>query len=234
MVAEDIAIGDRVFWNLVQRPDLPTSGFDAIEELHKKGLVTASLRENRVEPTEAFWPWLEELQLAEAQQAAAQQTNAVLPGRQSLPSPDPAPPILPFASPEGAVGLPHAPVQALIKPRRAQVNRPDLEHVDQMCVRILDFMNHNGHRLPLSTIRRGLNAYRCRDLFNRALRRLQNRRAIMVDKEPATRREWVTLQELPQKYRATKLPPKRRRHAPHSRGQTFWFQALMAERELED
>ena len=72
-------IGDRSYWNLTKIPELPTSGVLAIEELHREGLVIASCREDSVEPTEAFWPWLEEVRQAEAQQAAAQQTNAAYP-----------------------------------------------------------------------------------------------------------------------------------------------------------
>jgi len=233
MVADNIRAGDRSYWNLTKIPDLPTSGFDAIEELHQRGLVRASLREDRVDPTDAFWPWLEELQLAEAQQAAAQQTNAASPGRQAAANADPGNlPILRSASPEGTVGLPHAPAPALVKPRRPRTKRPKLLSWEQMCVRILDFITTHGCRATLSQLRRGLNAYRYPWLFDMALRRLQNRGAIKIEKEPRTRRQWVTLLEVPQKYAATKLPPKRRRRAHRSRGQTPWFQALMAEREL--
>jgi len=234
MVADNIRAGDRSYRNLTKIPDLPTSGFDAIEELHQRSLVKASFREDRVEPTDAFWPWLEELQLAEAQQAAAQQTNAASPGRQPLANTDPGHlPILPSASPEGIVGLPHAPAPALVKPRRPRIERPDLDRVDQMCVKIVDLMNHKGHRLPLSIIRRGVNAYRYPPwLIDMALRRLQ--RALKIEKAPGTRRQWATLLEVPQKYEATRLPPKRRRDAPRSRGRSPWFQALMAEQELED
>ena len=236
MVADNIRAGDRSYWNLTKIPDLPTSGFDAIEELHQRGLVKASRREDRVEPTDAFWPWLEELQLAEAQQAAVRQTNAASPGRQPLANTDPGNlPILPSASPEGIVGLPHAPAPGGLKPRRQRVKRPDLLGWEQMCVSIIDFIRTQGGRVTLSQLRRGLNAYRYpEEVFDFALRRLQNRGAIKIEKEPRTRRQWVTLLEVPQKYEATRLPPKRRRHAPRSRGQTPWFQALMAEQELED
>ncbi len=233
MVADNIRAGDRSYWNLTKIPDLPTSGVLAIAELHKKHLVIASSRENSVEPTEAFWPWLEEVRQAEAQQAAAQQTNAASPGRQPLANTDPGNlPILPFVSPEGIVGLPHASAPRGLKPRRQRVKRPDLDQVDQMCVKIVDLMNHKGHRLPLSIIRRGLNANRYPGLLDFAFGRLH--RALKIEKEPGTRRKWVTLLEVPEKYAATRLPPKRRRHSPRSRGQTPWFQARMAEREWED
>jgi hypothetical protein len=119
MVAEDIAIGDRSYWNLTKIPDLPTSGVLAIAELHEKRLVIASSRENRVEPTEAFWPWLEVVRQAEEQQAAAQQTNAVLRGRESLGTSQAAKvPTLSFPSPAGGSGsLPNALAPAAGKPR---------------------------------------------------------------------------------------------------------------------
>ena len=234
MIADSLRAGDRSYRNLTKIPDLPTSAFAAIDELVSKGLVKASWSEGRVEPTEAFWPWLETLRLAEAQQAAAQQTNAALPGRQAVANTDPGNlPMLEFASREGAVGLPHAPAPALVKPRRPRIKRPDLDRVDQMCVKIIDFMNHYGRRLPRSTVRRGVNDYRYPGVFDFALRRLRNR-ALTIEKEPRTRREWLTLFEVPPKYEATALPPKRRRHAPRSRGQSPWFRALMAEQELED
>ena len=43
MVAENIRLGDREYWNLTKIPDLPTSGSDAIRELEEKGLVKASM-----------------------------------------------------------------------------------------------------------------------------------------------------------------------------------------------
>ena len=49
MVAEDIAIGDRRYWNLTKNPELPTSGVLAIAELHENRLVIASSGENSVE-----------------------------------------------------------------------------------------------------------------------------------------------------------------------------------------
>jgi hypothetical protein len=232
LVAENINAGDRSFWNLTKIPQLPTSGFAAIDELDKRGLIKASFRDNRVEPTEAFWPWLEGVRQAETQQAA-QQANAVLPDRHAAANTDPGNlPMLEFASFEGAVGLPHAPAPALVKPRRPRIKRPDLDRVDQMCVKIIDFMNHNGHRLPSSTVRRGVNAHRYPGVFDFALRRLK--RVLNIEKEPGTRREWLNLLEVPPKYEATTLPPKRRRYPRRSRGQTPWFQALIAEQELED
>lgn len=234
MIAEDIRAGDRRYWNLTKNPDLPTSGVCAIEELHEQGLVKASSREDRVEPTEAFWPWLEELQQAEAQQAATQwnqSSSARQPPATAVPTSVPASALEP---PEGTRSSPRTVAPAAIKARRPRIKRPDLDQVNQMCVKIIDFMNHKGHQLPLSTIRRGVNAHRYPEVFDFALRRLQNGRAIKIEKEPGSRREWATLLEVPQKYEATRLPPKRRRHAPRSRGQTAWFQEFMAERELED
>ena len=152
-------------------------------------------------------------------------------GRQAVANTDPGNLPMEFASPEGTVGLPYALAPA---PRRQRVKRPERLGWDRMCVRILDFITTHGRRVTLSQLRRGLNAYRYPWLFDMALRRLQNRGAIKIEKEPRTRRQWVTLLEVPQKYAATKLPPKRRRRAPRSRGQTPWFQALMAERELGD
>ncbi len=231
MVAEDIAIGDRSYRNLTKRPDLPTCGFAAIEELHRRGLIKASFGDDLVEPTEAYWSWLETLRLAEAQQAAAQQNSPGSPGRESLANTQAAivstlPSASETRSPVDAVA------PAVIKPRRPQVNRPDLSHVDQMCVRIVDFMSHNGRRLPYSTIRRGVNAYRYPGLLDFAFQRLH--RALKIEEEPGTRRKWVTLLEVPEKYAATRLPPERRRHRPRSRGQTPWFQEFIDERELED
>ena len=56
MVAENIRLGDRSFWNMTMIPDLPTPGWKAIRELEEKKLVTVF--GDRVEPTEAFWPWI--------------------------------------------------------------------------------------------------------------------------------------------------------------------------------
>src|ERR1035437_7606902 len=39
MVAENIRLGDRSFWNMTMIPDLPTPGWKAIRELEEKGPV---------------------------------------------------------------------------------------------------------------------------------------------------------------------------------------------------
>ena len=70
MVASSINAGGRSYWNLVNIPDLPTSGFDAIREMEAKGLVRVSRDVGTVEPTAVFWPWLEELRKAEANATA--------------------------------------------------------------------------------------------------------------------------------------------------------------------
>ena len=79
MMANSIAFGGRSYWNLMNIPDLPPPGRDAINELAKDGLVKVSLVDNRVEPTAAFWPWLEELRTAEANASAIPNTGEIAP-----------------------------------------------------------------------------------------------------------------------------------------------------------
>jgi hypothetical protein len=85
-----------------------------------------------------------------------------------------------------------------------------------------------------SQLRRGVSGYRYPEIYDLALQKLQSLRAIKVEKEPETRRQWVTLLEIPPKYEAMRPKPKRKRRKPRSRGQTEWFQRLMDEQELED
>lgn len=116
---------------------------------------------------------------------------------------------------------------------RRRVIRPDLSRVEQMCVRILQFLTTHGHRVPLSQLRRGLNASRYHGTFDAAVRQLQDLGAITIEKEPGTRRRWVTLVDPPSEFKATRPQPKRRRHRPRSRGQSPWFQSLMTQRTAE-
>ncbi len=88
MVADGIRLGDRSYWNLTKIPDLPSSGQEAIEELEEKGLVKSSWRDDRVEPTEAFWPWIEKQQLAETAQAIARQKGIPTPWQMLPPVPE--------------------------------------------------------------------------------------------------------------------------------------------------
>jgi DNA-binding transcriptional regulator GbsR (MarR family) len=117
--------------------------------------------------------------------------------------------------------------------RRPRVIRPVLSRVEQICVAILDFITTHGCRVTLSQLRRRLNASRYPGTFDAAVRQLQDLHAITIEKEPGTRRQWVTLVEIPKQLEATRPQPKRRRHRPRSRGQSPWFQSLMTRRTAE-
>lgn len=67
-----------------QDPSSPTPGLDAIQQLEREGLVTTSLREGRIEPTPAFWPWLEGLRAAEVQAGDSDGRLAPRPWAQGL------------------------------------------------------------------------------------------------------------------------------------------------------
>jgi hypothetical protein len=114
-----------------------------------------------------------------------------------------------------------------VKSRRPRVIRPDLEPVDQVCVSILDFTKHRGRRVSFSGLRRGVNAYRYGNNYELAIQKLQELGAITVEKERRTRRQWITVLEIPKRSQATRPKPKTRRHKPRSRGQTLWFRNLM-------
>jgi hypothetical protein len=100
-----------------------------------------------------------------------------------------------------------------------------------MCVRILDFTKHRGGRVTVSNLRRGVNAYHYGDTYELAIQKLQKLGAITVEKEPGTRRLWLTVLAIPKCFQATRGKPKGRQHAPRSRGRTTWFKAR-AQREL--
>jgi hypothetical protein len=103
-----------------------------------------------------------------------------------------------------------------------------------LCVAILSFLKTHGGRVTLSQLRRDLNGYRRRETFKAAIRHLQDLGAITIEKESGTRRQWVTLVQVPERYETTRPKPKPfRRHQPRSRGQTPWFQSLMTRRTEE-
>src|SRR2546423_911537 len=57
MVAENISRGDSSFGNLTRNPELPSSGYEALKELERDGLIVTT--GDAVSPTAAFAPWLE-------------------------------------------------------------------------------------------------------------------------------------------------------------------------------
>jgi hypothetical protein len=116
---------------------------------------------------------------------------------------------------------------------RLRITNREFMGVHEMCLRILDFMRDHGCNVTSSGLRRGLNAYRYPERYGEAFQELLSLKALKVGKEPASRRQWVTLLRIPREFEATKPKPKRR-HKPRSRGQTYWFKRLMAEQELED
>jgi hypothetical protein len=232
MVAENIAVGDRSFWNLTKIPDLPASGSDALTELQKQRLIVVS-PEWRIEPTESFSPWLEELRAADAQAAAISLARAPI-GQQAaalLETEDSA--SNPAIAATGSIASDHDPSSG-VRTHRPRVKRPDLRYDERLCVAIIDFLRRHGGRASVSQVRRGLNASRWGVVFDRAIQKLEGLKSVKLSKEARTRRKWVTLLEVPERFEETRLKPKRRRHAPRSRGQTEWFQELMAEQELAD
>jgi len=111
-------------------------------------------------------------------------------------------------------------VPGISNSRRPRVIRPDLSLEEQICVAILQFITTHGRRVTLSQLRRGLNASRYHGTFDAAVRQLQDLGAITIEKDPGTRRQWVTLVEAHSEFKATRPQPKpRQRHRPRSRGQ---------------
>jgi hypothetical protein len=235
MVAENIHDGDRSFSNLLKIPDLPTSGWEAIRELQKRGLITVA--DSRVEPTPAFWPWIDELRTAETQQATARQEATSAPRKVPAPAPEPSNP------PAAAVPVvPDALIPHFFTRRwcfstkygRRRITNREFMCESEMCLRILDFLRHHGCHVTSSDLRRGLNAYRYPEHYQPALQELLRLKALKLEKEPGTRRQWVTLVKIPREFKVKKAKPQRRRHKPRSRGRTAWFERLMIEQELDD
>ena len=234
MVAEDIAAGEQRSWQLARNVQHPSSGWEAIKELEGKDLITVA--GYQVEPTPAFWPWLEELQSIETAQAIARQKTVLSPWHVPALVPEPAKPVAAAPTVPDDPGFQTSLIQApaTSRFRRPQVIRPDLTHFDTFCVTVLACLRQRGGRVTSSQLRRGVSGYRYPEIYNLALQRLQSLRALKVEKEPGTRRQWVTLLKIPRKYEATRPEQQRQRHKPRSRGQTPWFKRLMAEQELED
>ena len=195
MVADNIEAGDRSFWNLTKIPDLPTSGLDAIHELEEKGLVKASWLDDHVEPTPEFWRWLEEQQSIETAQAIARQKAMPLPWQVPAPAPEPAKPLT-VAVP----AVPDAPNTHSYTRRwcfstkygRPRITNREFMCVHEMCLRILDFMGDHGGHVTSSALRRGLNAYRYPEQYEEAFQTLLSLKGLKLEKEPGSRRQWVT------------------------------------------
>jgi hypothetical protein len=144
--------------------------------------------------------------------------------RPSTPSPRPE---------EEPSSMPDVAALAPGKPGRARVIRPGLEHVDQICIRILAFIKRQGGRVTVSQLKRRLNAYRYPQVYKAAIQQLLDLGAIEVEKEPGNRRKWISLLEIPERFQATRSIHKRRGHPARSRGRTLWFELFLAKQTLK-
>jgi len=234
MIAEQLGLSNRSYWQMVGIPDLPTSGPDAISELVQEGLVTTSFLEGRIEPTPAFWPWLEGLRAAEAQGNSARETSRPDVGRQLLSTPAASKPSTSPASPaldNRNRAEPIAPAAA--SSYRPRVKRLDLEPVDQVCTKILAFIQGEGGCASVSQLKRGLNSYRFPQLYDVAIQKLLDLGAIRLEKEPGTRRQRVCLIKIPNKFKRTGPKPKRGRRRPANQRRTPWFEKRLLLRNVE-
>jgi hypothetical protein len=142
-------------------------------------------------------------------------------------------PSTPLPSPEEEPsGMPDVAAPAPGKAGRARVIRP--EDVDQMSIRILAFIKRQGDRVTVSQLKRGLNAYRYPHVYEAAIQQLLDIGAVRLEKEPASRRQWISLLETPERFQATPSIPKPRRHPPRSRGRTPWFELHLAKQTLKN
>lgn len=232
IVAEDIDAGERHSWMLARNPYVTSSAWQAIKELEGKGLITVA--DYHLEPTPAFWPWLKELRAAETEQAIARQKAMPTAWQARAPVPEPSKPLL-----AAVLAVPDAPLTRTRrwcfskKYGRPRITNREFMGVHEMCLRILDFMRDHECHVTSSVLRRGLNASRYPEHYDEAFQTLVSLKALRVEKEPGSRRVWVTLLKIPRGYEVRKPKPKRR-HKPRSRGQTEWFKQFIAEQELED
>jgi hypothetical protein len=92
--------------------------------------------------------------------------------------------------------------------RRPRIKRPDLDSIDQMCVRIVDFLRSQKRSVRSFQLRRRLNADSDSKTYDLALGRLRELGAIRVENEAQARGRWVTLVKVPSKYAKTSIEPK--------------------------
>lgn len=144
------------------------------------------------------------------------------------------PPMAAHMPEEEPNNMPETAAPAPGKPGRARVIRPDLEHVDQISIRILAFIKRQGGRVTVSQLKRGLNAYRYPHVYEAAIQQLLDIGAVRLEKEPASRRQWISLLETPERFQATPSIPKPRQHPPRSRGRTPWFELHLAKQTLKN
>jgi hypothetical protein len=99
-----------------------------------------------------------------------------------------------------------------------------------MSIRILAFIKRQGGRVTASQLKRGLNSSRYPQVYEAAIQQLLDDGAVEFEKEPGSRRQWISLLEIPERFQET--PPKPR-HPPRSRGRTPWFEVFLAKQTLK-
>ncbi len=201
-VAESINAGDRSYFNLVKIPQIGVSqASDAISEMERKGVVVFAPG-FRVEPTEAFRVWLDELRQRD------DQTNVRQPAEQPKA-------VLLEAPPQAA------PASTLTVKRKryfAHLSRDPYEARLEMAARIKETMEAMNRRtMTVSALKRTLHADRHPEAWKEAIERLVVHRIAKIADGNITLK-WSKF-ELPSPYGRPK--PKRRRR---NRGQSEWYQ----------
>ena len=208
MVAENIRLGDRSFWNLTMIPDLPTPGWKAIRELEEKKLVTVF--GDHVAPTPAFWPWIEKLQSEETERAIARQKALLPPWQVSAPAPEPCKPTPPVpAVPDEPLSRPSiTKVRATSKFRRSLFDhlKPEEALAAKILMKLEARCGFNG-RITKRELEREMNANK-QPRWAEAWCRLVWDKYIRVSAGP-NRQQFIELLEIPDRLRpqVTKKSP---------------------------
>jgi hypothetical protein len=155
IIAEAIFNGRKRISYLARIPGGLETVSTVLEELQNRGLVSAWPANDMVEPTEAFWLWIERVQCDEAMQRSLQQSRLSMAGLEyssTLPEAEESSPPVPMPMDE-SITLPEPTGLALPRSRRPGVKRLDPSRMDEKCVRIVDFLRRNGVCVTASQLR---------------------------------------------------------------------------------
>jgi len=166
MVAENITWGDRSFGNLIKNPKLPSSGYEALKELERNGLIVVA--RDTVSPTAEFAPWLE-----------GQRNPATV--VQKLDEPQPVQPVSIEKTPRKSV----ATESRVIRIHRREVFRrrwSKLTQLEQWQTAIINFLDAHGESTERS-LKRTLRFDRDAVIAREALAELIRRRILKHRKQ---------------------------------------------------
>ena len=204
IIAESISGGEKSFSDLINIPGLPSSGYEALKELDRKGLIVMSWE--TVSPTPAFAPWLEDQRNARTRVQQLDQAQAVQPGSVA------ETPVTPATA-----------ATRVIRNHRREVFRrrwSKLSDLEQWQTAIINFLDAHGESKEHS-LKRTLRFDRHPEIARKALAELIRRRILKHRKQGKS--TFLSIARIPAKLNGQRKLESQTRKRTRSKAPGEWF-----------